>query len=216
MKVSGWRKKLKNKSEMKYSVYTRSSTLATLNLVGITTLWSNNGVDAIANPYFPKPSPGVSEIQRIGQDINLLYAEVTITILMAETIPSTGQDFLRVMLIRARQNNQTVSAATDVLYVLDNASPIRNKDWSVQYDKTFTFNTGLSDNSTLSTDPTIVLSTQSKPKQLRFIIPLKQTIDCSDAITNLFPYNLYLAAYTYYNDNYFVYHVNTIYYYRDP
>lgn len=224
------KRRVNNRPETKRTVYLGTQKLVP-NLTGLDAglaaggvqvglLWSNNGVDTIGGNWFPQPTQGVGQNQVIGTKYNIRYCELTMLLQPTGAAPTNLVDCLRIILIRERQPNTTIANAFGVGNILKFANflaPVDTKNWDVQFDKIYTYTTGLS---TVTNPGTNNIQTMMpRPKIFRFIIPLKDTLEIQQIGVNNEPFThrMYLYCFTNTDVSYWVSPgISAIYYYRDP
>lgn len=236
-KVKGWKTRLNRKHELKFTTYryvgpgdppqTWFNIRAFANQSYGTVIWSNNVADSQGNVQITWPQQGDGQGNIEGNRFNSLYAEVIFDVLPG--LPTTGEiqgtfpfETLRLYVIRKRDPNTTLSAASLWTIPTLNGTPINSKNWDIQMDRTYQYTTGYSPATTNIIDPppNIVATTSlvPKPKRFRIIIPLRHTMNLqAPNAANAFPLSIYIMALTSYQDaNLLVNNLSCTYYYKDP
>lgn len=220
MSVKGFRERLQEKKEMRFTQY--QYTPATANFIPAYVsanpliIWSNDGLDLNAKPFFNQPTQGTSRNQFLGDKFNMLYADVAFVINQRNAgtiLPSTINDQVRVLVIRRKDDVTPFTTANIFRDVNSFLSDVETKMWEVQYDKFFAWSTGF----TTTSGGTTVTSIQSKSKLFRMTIPLQQTMTLS---TDQTPFSedqqVYIIAYACLNANLFEANaVHATYYFKD-
>lgn len=217
MRVTGVKTRLDYRPELKFTVFnpgTKNIPRYNTNFQadpGLGIIWSNNGEFTPGTRWFTQPTAGTAETQLIGTKFNSLWAQVNIRFFRQIGVNIQILQFgLRVIMIREKQKNQDFANPADIFYSDDYLSPIRNKDWHVMMDKNYEFTTGWT-----QTLPAVVNGLIAPAKVMRFLIPLKKTLYVEPGNNNLFPYKIYLLAFTT-DANLLTATINCTYFYRDP
>nr|WAE42428.1 MAG: capsid protein [Cressdnaviricota sp.] len=194
IQVKGIRRRLDTKTELKQATSTvqdiiiRARGLAAGSLPSCPSqvVFATTGNDGGGQPFFVIPAAGTGANQRIGLKINLQFLLLTFTLQLNDLADATEGILIddippfvryRVMVVKRRTPVTTPTLDLPAGNYATN-TPIDARLWDIQYDKVFTLGTGApwqwrGTASLQEAGP----STLSPPKNFKFKIPLKQTVE---------------------------------------
>lgn len=210
-RVKGWKGKINNRPEMKWTTY---QNLAQLNITNWVTgpgvvIWKNIGRDATPQNYFRMPASGSGPGQAVGRTFNLYFAELSFTLITRQSaLPDVDaqDDMFRLYLIKAKQQELPLDTATIFRNTSWGAS-INTKNWDVQMDKIWGIHTGYDSNAAAGTAYFNASGQIPRFQHHKFIIPLKDTmirVDNNDTADQVFfPDPMFLVGVAKLNTNVF-------------
>lgn len=211
LRLRGQRYPLNRKSELKYVDYRNTIATTISTATQWTLIWGLNELDSASTEFFPAIPQGVTNSSRIGNSINMYYAELRVRIF---PLPFTTDAWSGLRVVLAKSKNPDISWSANLFPPM--LVPIDFKVVDVQYDKVMYHTSGSTSNNAPTAPNTTSL--YGKPFELRFVIPLKRTIEFLNNVADDFtwPEDMWLGMTSLTANSYRVGEVVCRYYYRDP
>ena len=217
-KLKGFRQRINNKPEIKYTIKTPPQINAFVSSI----LWHSNDIQPDNTQHYTIPNSGVAENQFIGTKLNSLYHEVIFHIrpdpALIQAQPGVGavsEQGIRIAVLRHRNPKQNQDQTATNQPFTNLSTPIDTKVFDIQFEKTYWRTLGTFGN----TQPQSEMMPSMK---FRFKIPMKRTLSiqtinfgAGNQAAIQYPFPVFIYIYSNVSFMNIQYRVNK-FVYRDP